>query len=103
MAEPVHVEAKKRYKRLFSEVRALLNEADPIGLIAMGAPDDEYEPEVGTILPRLPQATSVEECQAIIDSEFDRWFSPEIVGGWKASTSLAEKVLKAWPSYQDAS
>jgi hypothetical protein len=34
----------------FLEVRAVLNHEDPIGLIAIGAPDDEYDPEVRRIV-----------------------------------------------------
>ena len=42
---------KAAYDSLYSEVSRLLREADPIGLITMGTPDDEYDPEVSTILP----------------------------------------------------
>ena len=40
---------KAVYGSLYSHVSRLLREADPLGLIAMGAPDDEYGPEVSTI------------------------------------------------------
>ena len=35
---------------------------------------DEYEPEVTTILPRLPQATCEAEVERIIREEFAYWF-----------------------------
>jgi hypothetical protein len=35
---------------------------------------DEYEPEVTTILPRLPQATCAAEVERIIREEFAYWF-----------------------------
>ena len=37
---------KVAYGSLYADVSRLLREADPLGLIAMGAPDDEYAPEV---------------------------------------------------------
>jgi len=47
---------KAAHGRLYTEVSRLLREADPIRLITIGAPDDEYDPEVSTILPRLREA-----------------------------------------------
>jgi hypothetical protein len=40
------------YKRLFTEVSAILFRHDPIGINFEGN-TDEYDPEAGTILPRL--------------------------------------------------
>lgn len=37
-------------KRRFAELRALVNEWDPIGLIEAGAPEDEFDCLVGPIL-----------------------------------------------------
>ena len=40
-----------RYQDLVAAVERAINEADPIGLLAGGAPSDEYAPEIGTIIP----------------------------------------------------
>jgi hypothetical protein len=64
---------KKQYGLLFATVAALLFESDPIG-INFGDNTDEYEPEAGTILPRLASAKSVDDVQTIVDEEFSRWF-----------------------------
>ncbi len=58
----------------------LLAECDPIGLIAIGCPDDEYAPEAGTILPRLREAYSAADVQRIAHEEFTHWFSPAVAG-----------------------
>ena len=42
-----------KYLPLAEAVAQAINEADPIGLLAIGAPSDEYSPEHETILPRL--------------------------------------------------
>lgn len=52
------VSLKQAYRELYAEVSRLVREADPIHLIAIGAPDDEYDVEVSTILPRLHEAMS---------------------------------------------
>jgi hypothetical protein len=39
-----------RYEDLVAAVERAINEADP-GLLAGGAPSDEYAPEIGTIIP----------------------------------------------------
>ncbi len=57
---------KAAYGSLYSDVSCLLRAADPIGLIAMGAPDDEYDPEVSTILPRLREANAAVDVQKIV-------------------------------------
>jgi hypothetical protein len=41
------------YQRLVAAVERAINEADPIRLPGVGAPADEYSPEIGAILPRL--------------------------------------------------
>jgi len=69
-----------------------LREADPIGLIRGGAPRDEYDPEVGTILPRLRGVTSAEDIQSIVHEEFVNWFGEETAGSFddyqRASQSI---------------
>lgn len=74
-------EERERRKRLkveqreaFQRLRKLVNRHDPLGLLECGCPDDEYEPEVGTLLPRLQEADSEEHLLAIIYEEFVRWF-----------------------------
>lgn len=73
-------EGKQRYSRLRAKVLEAINRADPIGLLGMGAPGDEYEPEVGTVLPRLRNATSADDVEQILHEEFSRWFGPDQAG-----------------------
>ena len=68
---------KAAYGSLYSDVSRLLREADPIDLIAIGAPDDEYDPEVSTILPRLREANAAADVQRIVHEEFVQWFGAD--------------------------
>lgn len=50
-------------------VRAVVNEQDPIGLLELGAPEDEYDPEVGD-LAELEVPITAQEVIGV----FLRWF-----------------------------
>lgn len=69
---------KREYEGLFSELTAYLFEADPMGLNYEINPD-EYEPEVGTILPRILALDAVDEIADVIREEFDRWFGRPVI------------------------
>ena len=61
------------YGELFDTTTALLFRLDPIG-INYKTNTDEYEPEVGTILPRLKSCQSRDDVCRIVHEEFVRWF-----------------------------
>ena len=88
---------RKAYPTLFAELAAILARHDPVGLTAIGAPQDEYEPEVGTIIPRLRQASNSRDVQHILVEEFDNWFGPETPKMNAAGfLPVAEEVWAAW-------
>ncbi|MES1180460.1 MAG: hypothetical protein ABUL66_01215, partial [Verrucomicrobiota bacterium] len=64
---------KAMYSELFDATAALLFRLDPIG-INYDTNTDEYEPEVGTILPRLKDCRSEDDVCRVIHEEFARWF-----------------------------
>jgi hypothetical protein len=68
------------YRLLVAAVERAINEADPIGLLQVGAPSDEYAPEVGTIVPRLASAERLDDVAAVLHEEFVRWFGAGIAG-----------------------
>ena len=49
-----------------------MNAEDPLGLLEMGAPDDEYDPEVRDFLSRSTPVT-----QARVREVFIKWFGKE--------------------------
>jgi len=71
---------KAHFVALREAVSQALRDADPIRLIQRGAPPDEYEPEVGTVLPRLRGATSSGDVRTILHEEFVHWFGDEVAG-----------------------
>lgn len=76
-----------------SDLTQLLFRHDPMGLIAAGAPDDEYESEAETIAPRLAEAASADDVRQILVEEFESWFTPEIA---PSAESLAAPASEVW-------
>jgi plasmid stabilization system protein ParE len=87
-----------KFAKLYTAVVRAINAADPIGLLASGAPDDEYSSEISTVVPRLTKAQSVQECRDILHEEFVRWFSADTAGPPDAYAKLA---VELWPAVQE--
>ncbi|MGQ0835165.1 MAG: hypothetical protein ACT4O5_09645 [Gammaproteobacteria bacterium] len=85
-------EGKAHFKALRSAITRALNEADPVGLISGGAPLDEYSPEIGTILPRLKEASSEQLLRRIIHEEFARWFGADVAGSEEKYAEVATRI-----------
>ncbi len=93
--------SKEESRKRWRELRDTVNEWDPIGLIAMGAPQDEYECMVGPLMRMLEAGSGPEEIADYLNrhvpehfgvsrtmgvedfaQEIIRWFGTE----WKDST-----------------
>src|SRR5476649_186019 len=68
-----------QYGELFDALSNLLFELDPIS-INFETNTDEYEPEVGTIIPRLTHAESEADVRKIVHEEFCKWFDSKTTG-----------------------
>jgi hypothetical protein len=80
---------------LVAAVKAAIDAADPVGLLRTGAPGDEYEPEVGTIVPRVAKAADAAEVQKIVLEEFERWFGSETAGPVAEDDAPARHIWQA--------
>ncbi len=65
---------KAEYGELFDAVSCLLFRADPIGISFDDENLDEYDPEAGTILPRLKTCEAADDVLRVVHEEFVRWF-----------------------------
>ena len=90
-------ELKTRYGDLFHEVAALLFRHDPVS-INYETNNDEYEPEVGTILPRLKDCHSEADVCRVIHEEFGRWFGLDC-GTQQSYEPIAKEVWKLWQKF----
>jgi hypothetical protein len=64
-------------------------------LLEGGAPADEYSPEIGTIVPRVVNAQSVDETTTVLHEEFLRWFGEDTAGPRHAYETPAGNIWKA--------
>jgi hypothetical protein len=78
-------DVKQSHADIFFSVREIINTHDPIGLIAIGAPEDEYDPEVKTIVFQLKNVYTIEQIQDLVYQEFMRWFNEKSIVGERES------------------
>ena len=101
--EEIHEERRRlkgEFGSLYGEVTALLFRHDPIGINSEVNPD-EYEPEVGTILPRLAGCTSPDDVLSVVHEEFVRWFNGEHTAGLRERyREIANEIWELWVRYQ---
>jgi hypothetical protein len=90
---------KAEFGPLFAEVSAILFRCDPMR-INYGFNSDEYDPEVGTILPRLKQCRSVRDVQKVVYEEFEQWFG--IPGEQQKYRAPSQEIWSAWQRFKEA-
>ena len=91
---------RAEYGRLFDSVAALLFQHDPIEMIFEGDTNtDEYEPEAGTILPKLRACHSVDDVHTVVHSEFVRWFGKDTAGSADRYTGIASEIWQLWQQH----
>jgi hypothetical protein len=86
---------KAEYRELFDVVATLLFRHDPIG-INFETNTDEYEPEVGTILPRLRGCRSEGDAIRVVHEEFAHWFSAEDAGPIERYEQIGKEIWQLW-------
>jgi hypothetical protein len=86
---------KREHQALFEEVSALFFRFDPVGL-NFETNADEYDPEVGTILPRLRECRSPDDAQRVVHEEFTRWFTAETAGSAERYQAVSVALWGLW-------
>jgi hypothetical protein len=76
-------------------MRELFNQVDPMALIDGGAPEDEYDPEIGDLLRWRKPVTSQD-----ISSVFERWFSTSIASEDAARLAAGIARIRADYGYE---
>lgn len=92
-------DVRRRHPELFAEVNRIIFEADPIGL-NFEENTDEYETEVGTIIPRLPSCESAACVRRVVHEEFVRWFDADTAGPEGRYTAVADEIWAAWQRHR---
>jgi hypothetical protein len=93
--QPVHQKLKETYQTLVAEMAIILRRADPLELVSVGAPRDEYDEEVARLVAKLRTASSPADVQVVLR---------EVFGGWREGTSdspscierVASEIWQVW-------
>lgn len=84
---------KDKYNLLINELQKIFNKCDPIG-IYYEENNDEYDPEIQSILTKIKIGMDKSQLYELIYREFVYWFDKETVGEKKDYDSLTEEVYK---------
>ena len=84
-------EMKRQYAAAYDQLSRILFAEDPIG-INFKENTDEYEAEVGTILPRLRTCRSVDDVGRVVHEEFVKWFDASTAGPLRKYETIARRI-----------
>lgn len=90
---------RQQFGPLFGAAAEILCRLDPIRIV-YGERPNAYQWEVGTILPRLEQATSQADALQIVHQEFVRWFGERIAGDRENYQEAAAQLWRAWEEWK---
>ena len=88
----------REFRPLRTAVAVAIAKADPIRLLQLGAPGDEYDQEVSAVLPLLQHASSEEDVCRIVRAEFARRFGEDIAGPPERYTEASASIWRALKS-----
>ena len=91
---------KAEYGRSYDSISALLHRHDPIGMV-FGSDEntDEYEPEAGTILPKLKGCRSETDVLRVVHAEFVCWFDLATAGPQERYKQIAVEIWQLWQEH----
>ncbi len=75
-------------------VKQAIDEADPIGLLAIGCPDDEYDPEIERVLTYVNNYTDPDSLGQRIHQTFVEMFDEHMAGSPQVYQSIAQQIHK---------
>jgi hypothetical protein len=78
--------------QIYMLIKYVIDRADPICLLKIGAPDDEYEPEIREIASRVGECMNLEEPQRLLHEIFMKWFDECIAGSEELYRAPAEVI-----------
>ena len=94
--------AEPRALGAFGEVESVLFRHDPMGIYLESNTDDGYDPEVGTILPRLQGCSGPEDVCRVVHEEFVHWFGADTAGTCEHYSALSAEIWQVWQKFRNA-
>ena len=75
-------------------VKQAIDRADPIGLLAIGCPDDEYDPEIDRVMGYATMYLDPQELGRRIHQTFVEMFDERIAGPPEVYHHIAEEIMR---------
>lgn len=82
-------------KFLENLIRKEINKVDPIGLISMGAPKDEYDSEVEEIMLKINTCGNEKDLEELIYKTFVRMFDTRLAGSREIYRKLSSRIFRS--------
>ncbi|MGH8064259.1 MAG: hypothetical protein ACRERE_03270 [Candidatus Entotheonellia bacterium] len=83
--------------QIYVLTKRAIDRADPIHLLKIGAPDDEYELEIREIVSRVGECMNLEDMQRLLHEVFTKWFDERIAGSKELYRAPAEVIWNRLP------
>lgn len=84
----------KEYQILFEEVKKITNTYDLMGLVRVGAPDDEYNFEISKIVPLIGESPNVDELAIGIVNIYNKMFDANFLPSDELILKMATDIFK---------
>ena len=84
----------KNYKNLYNDVRKISNSHDLMGLIRIGFPDDEYDPETSKVVPLLVGSVTLSELINGIVEIYNEMFDADFKSSDKWIVDFATELFE---------
>ena len=79
----------------FQQIREVINQWDPIGLLELNPIEDEYDTEVREIEKALESSLDVDSLAEAIKASFEKWFTDDFQRPLSECKEIAVKILES--------
>lgn len=69
---------KEKYEQMFSLVQMVINGWDPYKLLESGAPEDEFESEVASVVAKIKTIKTENDAAKVLSEVFSEAFEPHL-------------------------
>ena len=83
----------RKYGKLYTDVRDIINGDDPIQLLKDGIPEDEYHPEISVILSHVKVQRSLDEMHRFVYTIFVQKFDRHVAGPPERYRNIARQLF----------
>jgi len=84
---------RQKYKIFFDIISKIIKEWDPYSLLALGAPESEFESEVAAIIAEVKNIKSPKDAISVVSKVFSEAFEPQYFKP-EGCKSTGEKIFK---------